>query len=246
MKPTRNFVFLWLRTAPLTAMLTAALCASLTAQTPATAAAPPANPPADQTTNKPASAPALRNHSNDVGFSYALPEDWQAMDAQPSLPLVRQQAESSAASDDEKRGIACAQVALSARHGSPASMMVVVTLPFDCFGQSISDKDLPGMANGAAEGIKRNFDLATPIYAAYKLGGHYLWIERAKTSRKDNPAQQYTMETVCTALKKGTVCWMMLAADDASLAAFEHGPVTLEGVPFDALVPTHAFDKKMP
>jgi hypothetical protein len=192
-----------------------------------------------------AQAPATpAAHSNDLGFSYNVPSDWETVDAQSALPAAQQQAAKSASSEDEKKGIACAQLALTARHGDPASVVVVIALPFDCFGQVMADKDLPSFAEGASEGLKQSFDLSDPVYGTYSLGSHSLWIERAKGSPKGHPEVKYTIEITCSLLKKGAVCWMAMAADDASLQTFEHGAVSLDGDSAPALVPATAFDKK--
>lgn len=193
----------------------------------------------------PASAPAeTRNYSNNVGFSYSFPADWEVVDMSSTLPAAQQQAQQNAATDDEKRGVACTQIALSARHGSPASTVVAVVLPFACLGAEMTDKDLPDMGSGAMEGIQQNFNLAEPVYGVYSLGGHSLWIERAKGTLKEHPEAQYTVETVCSVLKKGAVCWMAIAADEADLHIFEHGAVVLDGESPTALVPASAFVKK--
>ena len=195
----------------------------------------------------PAAAPpaaATRTHTNDVGFSYSFPADWEVVDMSSTLPAAQQQAQQNATSDDEKRGAACTQIALSARHGSPASTVVAVVLPFACLGAEMTDKDLPGMGSGAMEGIQQNFDLAEPVYGVYSLGAHSVWIERAKGTLKGHPEVQYTVETACSILKKGAVCWMAMAADDAALQAFEHGGVTLDSEAPTPLVPADAFVKK--
>jgi hypothetical protein len=157
---------------------------------------------------------------------------------------VQQKVETEATSEDEKKGAACIQVALTARHGTPASVVVVVALPFDCFGQQMTEKDLPGFASGASEGLKKTFDISNPVHGAYVMGSHNLWIERATGNLKGHPEVQYTVETVCSILKKGAVCWMDMSADDAALEVFEHGSVTLDGEAPAALVPATAFDKK--
>jgi hypothetical protein len=195
----------------------------------------------------PASAPAAaetRTYTNNVGFSYSFPADWEVVDMSSTLPAAQQQAQQNAATDDEKRGVACTQIALSARHGSPASTVVAVVLPFACLGAEMTDKDLPGMGSGAMEGIQQNFDVAEPLFGVYSLGSHSLWIERVKSTLKDHPEAQYTVETVCSILKKGAVCWMAIAADQAALDIFEHGAVVLDGEAPAALVPANAFVKK--
>lgn len=183
-------------------------------------------------------------HASDIGFTYAIPSDWEVVDTRPSLPAVQQEVAKTAKSDEEKKGIDCVQIALTARHGDPASVVVVVALPYDCFGQIMTDKDLPGFASGASEGIKNTFNISDPVYGAYNVGTHSMWIERATGTLKSHPESKYTVETVCSVLKKGAVCWMAMAADDSALRVFEHGAVSLDGESPSALVPPAAFDKK--
>jgi hypothetical protein len=190
----------------------------------------------------PTAAPEV--HPSDLGFSYSLPSDWEVVNASPTLSGVKEQAQQNAATEDEKKGVACVQIALTARGGSPTSVLVVVELPFACFGQTMSSKDLPGFAQGASEGIKQSFDVADPVYGDYTLGTHSMWIERAKGSPKGHPEATYTVEIACTLLKKGAVCWMALAASDAALKIIEGGAVALEGESPTALVPSSAFEKK--
>jgi hypothetical protein len=195
----------------------------------------------------PANAPAAeapRTYSNDVGFSYSFPADWEVVDMSSTLPVAQQQAQQSATTDVEKRGAACTQIALSARHGSPASTVVAVVLPFSCLGAEMTEKDLPGMGSGAMEGIQQSLDIAEPLYGVYSLGSHSVWIERAKGTLKGRSDIQFTVETVCSIMKKGAVCWMAIAADDAALETFEHGAVTLGSEAPTALVPVDAFAKK--
>jgi hypothetical protein len=190
----------------------------------------------------PAAAP--KAHASDLGFTYSLPSDWEVVNAAPTLSGVKEQAQQNATTEDEKKGVACVQIALTARGGSPSSVLVVVELPFACFGQTMTSKDLPGFAQGASEGIKQSFDIADPVYGDYTLGSHGMWIERAKGSPKGHPEAPYTVEIACTLLKKGAVCWMALAASDAALKIIEGGAVGLEGERPTALVPTTAFAKK--
>jgi hypothetical protein len=173
-----------------------------------------------------------------LGFSYTLPADWDVVRAAPTLPDIKTQAEQNAASDDEKKGLACVAIAATARHGTPASVVVIVELPFACFGQSLGEKDLPGFAQGAAEGVKQSFDVSDPVTTDYKLGTHSLWIERAKGTPKGHPeAAPYSVEIACTVLKKAAVCWMGMIASDTAQKVFEGGMVTLENDPPTALVP---------
>jgi hypothetical protein len=189
-------------------------------------------------------APAAQTHTSALGFTYAVPADWEVVDTSATLGGVKQQAQQNASEDVEKRGAACVAVSLTAKHGAPASVMVIVELPFDCLGQTATEKDLPGFAQGASEGLKQNFDLAEPVFGTYALGSHSMWVERAQGAPKGHPELPYTVEIACTLLKKGAVCWMMMAADAASLQILEGGAVALEGDPAAALVPANAFAKK--
>ena len=190
------------------------------------------------------SSPAPQVHTSDIGFSYSLPSEWEVVDTRPSLPAVKENMAKGAQSEVEKKGLACVQIEFTARHGNPATVIVVVALPYECFGQSMTDKDLPGFASGAAEGLKQTFDIVDPVYGAYSLGSHSLWIERAEGVPKERPDSQYTIEVSCGLLKKGAVCWMAMAADPAGLEVFERGVVTLDGESAGALVPPTAFEKK--
>ncbi len=183
-------------------------------------------------------------HSSGLGFSYSLPSDWETVDPQSELPTARQEATQNAANEDEKKGIACVQVALSARHGAPVNVIVVVALPFDCYGQSMTASELPGFGAGAAEGLKQNLDVDHPVLGAYALGDHQMWIERAAGTPKGRPEPAYTVEIACTLLTKAAVCWMTMAADPDGLYTFEHGAVTLDGYAAPSLVPANAFEKQ--
>jgi hypothetical protein len=194
----------------------------------------------------PATAPATQTHASPLGFAYAIPANWEVVDTKPSLPAVQQEVAKNAKSEDEKKGISCVEVALTARHGDPASVVVVVGLPYSCYGQTMTDKDLPAFGSGAAEGVKNTFDLSDPIRGTYALGTHSVWIERATGTLKDDhdPKVKYTVETVCSVLKNSAVCWMAMAADQDGLRTFEQGVVTLEGDAPVALVSADAFQKK--
>ncbi len=185
-----------------------------------------------------------RTYSNDVGFTYTFPADWEVVDMSSTLPEAQEQAQQQASSDQEKRGIGCIQMALSARYGDPASTVAAVVLPFSCLGSQMTAKDLPGMGEGALEGVGQNFDLAQPLFGSYSLGSHSVWIERVNGALKDHPEAQYVVETVCTILKKGAVCWMAIATDGSALASFEHGMVVLDDEAPSPLVSAAAFAKK--
>lgn len=191
-----------------------------------------------------AQAPAAQAHASDIGFTYSIPSDWEVVDTNLSLPAVQQDIAKTAKSEDEKKGISCVQVALTARHGDPPSVVVVVALPFDCYGTTMTEKDLASFGSGASEGIKNTFNISDPVRGSYLVGTHSMWVERATGAPKDNPAVKYTVETVCSILKKGAVCWMAMASDDAGLQTFEHGAVALDGEAAAILVPVNAFAKK--
>jgi hypothetical protein len=181
-----------------------------------------------------------QNRTSDIGFTYGLPPAWSPVPIQPPSPPTNA---TSALAPLAKKGTACIQMPQTARHGDPASVIIVVTLPFDCYGQTMAADDLPGFGSGAAEGLKQAFDLFNPVYGIYSLGSHPLWIERAKGNPKGRSDAPYTVEIVCTILKKGAACWMTVAADEPSLQAFEHSLVTLDGEAATPLVPATAFAK---
>jgi hypothetical protein len=208
------------------------LCGALIACGAAAAAQAPANPPAD-----PLGA---------IGIGYTLPSGWTVVEMKPQSAApgaaTARPAQASAA-DEPRKGTACIQVALTAEHGNPSSVIVVVDVPFECFGETMTEQDLSGFGSGASEGLKQAFDLLEPVYGAYSLGSHHLWIERATGSLRGHPEIPYTVEIACSLLKKGAACWMTMAADEAGLRDFEHGPVTLDGDAATPLVPSTAFVK---
>lgn len=179
-----------------------------------------------------------------LGFTYRLPAGWDAIDTKSTLPEVKKRQMETAKTDDERKEIACVQIPISARRGNPPSFLAAMALPFDCFGQPMTEKDLPGFAEGSSQGPRAIFDFADPVYGAYSLGSHSMWIERAKGNPKGHPEMPYTLEIACTLLKKSAVCWMTVAGDDQALKEFETNAVTLNGEFFTELVPATAFDKK--
>lgn len=187
--------------------------------------------------------PADSSHSytSAVGFSYEVPNDWKVARSQVD-PKTKEQAAQNAASDQDKKGLACAQIGMTAQQGE--SVIVDVALPFDCFGQQMTEEDLSRFGDGASQGLKQSFDIGQPIYGSYPLGRHKLWIERVQGTRKDRPGISYTIEVACAVLKKGAVCWMAMAADEAALRTFEHAPVSLDGEARVGLVPSTAFQPK--
>lgn len=185
---------------------------------------------------------ASRTFTNPLGFSYSIPGDWEVGDASSAQEAAKQKANEDATSPEEKKGLACVEVGLTARH--EGSVIVEVALPFDCYGRSFTDAELPGFGEGVAEGIKSTFNVNKPQTSTYALGRHRLWIERATGTPKSAPDRHYTIEISCSLLKKAAVCWMAMAADATALAVFEHGAVTLEDDLPAALVPAEAFAVK--
>jgi hypothetical protein len=225
------------------AALLAMGCVPLAAQAPASAPAalpqtstPDASTPAATT---PATPPQIKDAS--IGFSYSLPADWETLASKPSKPDIPFPTVEGA-----KKGNACAQVELTARHGRPASVVVVVALPFDCYGQDLTGKSLADFAAGASEGLKQAFEVTEPVVSKYSLGRHGMWAERAQGVVKGQPNSKYTLEIACTVLAKGAACWMTMAADAASLQTFEQEAVTLEGDAFEAIVPASTFQASAP
>lgn len=183
-------------------------------------------------------------NSSALGFSYKLPADWQVASAPSSLPAAKQSAEQSAKKPSEILGIACAQVALSARQSKSHSVVVVAALPFACYGQNMTSQNLSGFSDGVTDGLKQNFNITDPVYGSYTLGTYKFWIERAIGIPQNHPQTEYTLEIACSILKKSAVCWMTLATGAGALRDFEHGLVTLDGEPPVVLVPLNAFLKK--
>lgn len=181
-------------------------------------------------------------YTSNLGFSYAIPGDWEAVDSQASWAQAQQQMAQNTSNEDAKKGLACLQMGLTAHHGGSA--IVAMALPFDCIGQQLSESDLPAFGNKTSEGLKQGFDIGEPTFSSYALGKHNLWIERVKGTPKAQPGVDYTVEIACGVLKKAAVCWMAMAADDAALQTFEHGKVSLDGEPPVDLVPEAAFAHK--
>src|SRR5215831_4818053 len=178
------------------------------------------------------------------GFSFHVPGGWIAIDAQSTLPEVKERQLANAKTDEEKKEISCIKVPVSARKGPPPSFFAAMALPFDCLGQILTEKDLPGFAEGSSRGPRTVFDFGDPAYGSYSLGSHKMWIERAKGNPKGHPEMAYTLEIACSLLKRAAVCWMAVAADDPSLKEFESNAVTLDGDFFSEFVPAMAFEKK--
>ncbi|MGB0063356.1 MAG: hypothetical protein WBP85_02840 [Terracidiphilus sp.] len=213
-------------------------CLLLRAQTPAS------TPEKSETPAKTATAPAVHAtphppgvQDSEIGFAFSLPEDWQFVPPAPAPRVIVPYPKAVVA----PKGDACVKVVLTARRGTPASALVVTALPFSCSGQSMTPDDIANLGAGATEGLKQTFDVADPVLGQYALGPFPVWIERAKGTPKGHPEDSYTLETACAILTKGAVCWTAMAADAATLQAFERAPVSLEGRSFAALVPADAF-----
>jgi hypothetical protein len=209
----------------------------LPGQAPAGAAAPVPAPVPEQSATPAQSAtqpPQVEN--TDVGFTYSLPSDWEIV-ASPTAHAVTVPYPELIA----KKGDACVEVIFTAKHGTPASVVVVMALPFACYGQTLKPGDLANFGAGAAEGLKQTFDVTDPVQGNYTLGSHAVWIERANGTPKGHTGDSFIFETACTVLTKGAVCWVTMAADKDSLHAFQRAPVTLDGEIFPELVPGHSF-----
>jgi len=205
--------------------------------TPANTAAPPPATQAVAPTSPLAPTLPPQVQRDDIGFSYRLPADWEFV-APPPAPKAVTPYPALAA---PRKGDACVEVALTAKHGTRASVVVVLALPFACYGQTMTASDLASFGAGAAEGMKQTFEITEPVEANYSLGSHIVWIERAKGTPKHRPESPFTFEIACTVLRKGAACWMTLAADAAALETFEQGTVSLEGEAPAALVPASTF-----
>ena len=179
----------------------------------------------------------------DLGFTYAVPQDWEVLNA-AAMAQKKSEAGQNAASDEEKKGLACLEPVLAARDRKSGSILSVEALPFACFGQQLTSDDLPGFAAGAPEVLKLSFDMGEAMTATYVLGTHSMWIERARATLKDHPEIPFTVEVACGLLKRAAVCWLAVAGNDDALHAFERAAVILDGESAAALVPPTAFAKK--
>jgi hypothetical protein len=122
-------------------------CVPLLAQTPAPAAGQTVAPaqaatPAQTATPAPAATQPAQVDDSDVGFNYSLPADWEFV-APPPAPKVTVPFPDAVAA---KKGDACVEVVLTAKHGTPASVVVVTALPFACYGQSLKPGDWQTLA----------------------------------------------------------------------------------------------------
>lgn len=195
-----------------------------------------------------AQAPAAQTtaaiQGSDLGFTYNVPTQWEILSTPPTMAAVRSEASQNAATDEEKKGVACLEAVLTARDRTSGSILSVQALPFACFGKTMTSEELPGFAAGAPEVLKQSFDLGQPITATYSLGTHSMWAERASATLKDHPEVPFTVEIACGLLKKAAVCWMAVAGNEDALHAFERSTVVLDGESAGALVPATIFDKK--
>ncbi len=185
-----------------------------------------------------------RTYTSELGFTYAIPGDWDVMDKPVKAPQATQPAGENSAADENKKALACLQVGMTARHGMPGSVIAEVELPFDCVGQRVSENELPQIGEGASQGVKESFDIAEPSFGTYTLGSHPLWMERAQGTPKGQAGPIYTVEIACTLLKRAAVCWLAIAADDEALKTFERGKVSLDGEAPTELVPATVVPKK--
>jgi hypothetical protein len=176
------------------------------------------------------------------GFTFRLPEDWKVIEPKGPSPEQQKKEEQKTSIGEQKRGIACLEVPLTARHGEPPTIVVIDALPFDCYGQKMTRGDLQAFGAGAGEGLKQTFDITSPITATYEMAGHNFWIERARAIPKGKQLPMETLEVVCTLLRRAAVCWVVRAADEGALKTFEQMAVTLDGNPSSFLVPDKVFE----
>lgn len=222
------------------ALMTGAFC--LAAQVPATSgntATSAGKSGAAPSAGTGITEPPVFKSEGDFTFSY--PADWEVVDMKPMLPVQRLKAEQNAKSDMEKKGASCADVQLTIRHGDPASVILIMFLEFKCLGLELKESDLGSTGVGIATGLTKSFNVKDPKYGAYSLGKHAFWIERADGTPLNHPEHEYKLETTCTLLKKGLVCWLAMAGSPDAIPAFEASNVSLEGDSPLALVPASAF-----
>ena len=219
--------------------MTGAVC--LAGQTPAapTSAAGSGEKSAEAGAKTTIAEPPVFKSEGDFTFSY--PVDWEVVDMKPMLPVQRMKAEQDAKSEMEKKGASCADVQLTIRHGDPASVILIMFLEYKCLGLELKESDLGSTGLGIATGLTKSFNVKDPKYGAYTLGKHAFWIERAEGTPLNHPEHEYKLETTCTLLKKGLVCWLAMAGSPDAIPAFEASNVSLEGDSPVALVPTSAF-----
>jgi hypothetical protein len=184
-----------------------------------------------------ATAPGFVTFSSDANFTVSYPSDWEVLDSAPMMPAVRLKMEEKAQGETAKKAADCTQIALLLRHGIPQSRIVVLVLPYSCIGPGLNSGDLAGAAEGISLGLKKTNDLIDPIYGAYKIGKHEMWIERAEAIPKAHPELKFKMEIVCVMLKKAMVSWMTFAQSADDLAAAETLKVSLDGDSLAVLVP---------
>jgi hypothetical protein len=204
--------------------------------------------PAKSTSVQPAAANSVAStrpatFTSDAGFSYSYPADWDVVDAKPMLPAVQMQANDTADNAVEKRGVNCTQVGLLLKHKSLQSSIIVLVLPYSCIGAPLKETDLAGVASGMAEGIKKNYEIKDPAYAAYRLGKFGFSAERSQASSKAHPEVTVTLETTCGLLSKAMVCWMAFAGKPEAISVLEAGKTSLEGASELPLVPSATFTR---
>lgn len=213
------------------------VCAAQSAATLPSASSGEKNAPA---ADKPSTtAPPIFKSDGDFTFSY--PADWEVVDMKPMLPVQRLKAEQEAKSEMEKKGAGCADVQLTIRHGDPASVVLIMFLEYKCLGLDLKESDLGSTGVGIATGLTKSFNVKDPKYGAYNLGKHAFWIERADGTPVNHPEHEYKLETTCTLLKKGLVCWLAMAGTPDTITTFEASNVSLEGDSPTPLVPASAF-----
>ena len=155
---------------------------------------------------------AASTHTDPLGFSFSLPAGWELLDMQPKLPVIRPALRERMPRRGRKEGSGLRSVAVhsASRRSTVGDLEVTLSLrlPWD---QMYTDKDLPDVGSGIAEGVKGSFNVVDPVYGIYILGSHRVWIERATGNFISHPDWKREFEAACTLLKSGVACWMAFA-----------------------------------
>lgn len=177
-------------------------------------------------------------YSSDFGFQYTYPAGWTRVDTASMMPSIQMQQQARALTDKAKRAAACTHIGLLVTRSNPTMKIIIIELPYSCYGSSYQDSEVSTYGPGVLDGLGQQFDIGAPTSTTtYKLGKHSIWANRSHATLKQHPDQPYEMETVCTILSKAAVCWVAIAEQAQMLSVLEQGQVSLDGDPLVALVP---------
>jgi hypothetical protein len=191
-------------------------------------------------------APAPMVFTSDMGFTYEYPSDWTLVDTNGLTAGLQPDAGGKDGDELGKKAFLCTQIGFAIHNDRGSSAILAMTVPFDCLGLKFDDHALRSFGRGVLAGMSGAANFSSRISAVYQLGTHNLWIGRERGTLKANPQIAVTLETSCTLLKKGAVCWTLLTTNSDIAAIFEGGRVSLEGEAPTALVPPTAFDHLEP